>query len=345
VTGPDVITRWLETGCLAPSPHNNQPWAVRIAPDGVTLALDERLLPRLGPDRVQFLALGAFIENVSYAAAADGYELTVADVPVVPRRDALITIRFRRRREPGSGQPYSPTVMLDAARRRRTDRGPYEPALPPGAADRLTGMPREPGSSLTLVTDTAGRAAAAGLAADAMRIFFSVPELRRDLAPFVFSGADPPRTTGMPLASLNPSAPATVPGSRWVLDVARAGDEAEAARLRYENAPLHFVVSSRTDTLPGWLAGGRTLQRVLVTAAALGLRHCLAAGPAEVPTLLPGLRRLAGPAAGRPLILGRLGVPRQPGLAIASPRRPVADVVSTPVNPDPEKARFTAALK
>jgi hypothetical protein len=334
MTGPEVITRWLETGCLAPSPHNNQPWAVRITPDGVTLGLDQRLLPRLGPDRVQFLALGAFIENLGYAAAADGYELTLADVPVVPRRDARITVRFHRRRGPGPGQPDrmdSPAVMLDAARRRRTNRGPYEPALPAGAGERLRAVPCEPGTSLTLITDASGRAAAADLAAGAMRVFFSVPELRRELAPFVFSGADPPRSTGMPLASLNPSVPATVPGGRWVLDMARADDEAEAARLRFDNAPVHFVVSSRTDTLPGWLAGGRTLQRVLVSATALGLRHCLAAGPAEVPTLLPGLRRLADVAAGRPLILGRLGVPRQPDLAIPSPRRPVAEVISRAV--------------
>ena len=47
-----------------------------------------------------------------------------------------------------------------------------------------------------------------------------------------------------------------------------------------------------TDTLPGWIAGGRTLQRTLVTATALGLSHCLAAGPSEIPTLLPTLRQL-----------------------------------------------------
>jgi hypothetical protein len=331
MTGPDVITRWLETGCLAPSPHNNQPWAVRITPDGVTLGLDQRLLPPLGPDRMQFLALGAFIENLSYAAAADGYRLALADVPVVPRRDARITVRFGHRREPAHGLPDSPAVMLDAARRRRTNRGPYQPVLPAGAGERLRAVQCEPGTSLSLITDAGGRAAAAGLAAAAMRVFFSVLELRRDLAPFVFSRVDPSRATGMPLASLNPSAPATVPGSRWVLDMASAGDEAEAARWRFDNAPLHFVVSSRTDTLPGWLAGGRTLQRVLVSATALGLRHCLAAGPAEVPTLLPGLRRLAAGAAGRPLILGRLGVPRQPELTIASPRRPVAEIISPAV--------------
>jgi hypothetical protein len=64
---------------------------------------------------------------------------------------------------------------------------------------------------------------------------------------------------------------------------------------------------------------------VLVTATLLGLSHCLAAGPAEIPTLVPALRRLAS-GQGRPLILGRLGVAASPAQAIASPRRPVADI-------------------
>jgi hypothetical protein len=161
-----------------------------------------------------------------------------------------------------------------------------------------------------------------------MHVLFSVPELRRDLAPFVFTSADEPRSTGMPIESLNPAMTASVPGRRWVLELASADEEAEAARARFEHAPLHFVVSSRTDTLPGWIAGGRTLQRTLVTATVLGLSHCLAAGPSEIPTLLPTLRRLAGDHEGRPLILGRLGLPACPDQAIASPRRAVADVLS-----------------
>jgi len=194
------------------------------------------------------------------------------------------------------------------------------------ATAELQAISCEPETSITLITGAAQRSAAADLAARAMRVVFSVPELRRDLAPFVFTGADPPRMTGMPLASMNPAAPANVPGSRWALELASADEEAEAARARFERSPLHFVVSSRTDTLPGWIAGGRTMQRVLVTATVLRLSHCLAAGPSEIPTLLPGLRRLAR-AEGRPLILGRLGVPSLPGRGIASPRRPVDDVL------------------
>ena len=98
-----TLAAWLEIACLAPSPHNNQPWTARLRPDGVLVRLDPRLLPPLGPDRVQFMALGAFIENMSYAAAAAGYQLTVGELPTVPRRGTEITVRFRAGAEPGGG--------------------------------------------------------------------------------------------------------------------------------------------------------------------------------------------------------------------------------------------------
>ena len=97
----EMIATWLEVACLAPSPHNNQPWVARTAPDGIILRLDHQLLPLLGPDRVQFIALGAFIENMSFAAAADGYQLAVDELPTVPRRTSEITVRFRDGAKPG----------------------------------------------------------------------------------------------------------------------------------------------------------------------------------------------------------------------------------------------------
>lgn len=317
----ELIATWLEVACLAPSPHNNQPWAARAAPDGIILQLDHQLLPLLGPDRVQFIALGAFIENISISAAVDGYKLTVEELPTVPRRTSEIMVRFRDGAKPSDNA----IIMLEGAKRRRTNRGRYESILPSGVTEQLRAVPCEPTTSLTLISDAADRSAAADLAARAMHVLFSVPELRRDLAPFVFTSADPPRKIGMPIESVNPAASTKVPGSHWVLELASAEEEAEAARARFEHAPLHFVVSSRTDTLPGWIAGGRTLQRILVTATVLGLSHCLAAGPSEIPTLLPALRRLVDNCEGRPLILGRLGVPSFPKQAIAAPRRPIAD--------------------
>ena len=104
------------------------------------LRLDPQLLPVLGPDRPQFIALGAFIENMGYAAAIDGYGLTVDEPPIVPRRRAEITVRFRDGVKPsGNAQ-----AMLAGARQRRTNRGPYRASLPPGATAELRAIPCEP---------------------------------------------------------------------------------------------------------------------------------------------------------------------------------------------------------
>ena len=65
-----MVTAWLAVACLAPSPHNNQPWLVRAAPDGVIMQLDLQQIPVLGPDLVQFVALGAFISFAGFCGCA-----------------------------------------------------------------------------------------------------------------------------------------------------------------------------------------------------------------------------------------------------------------------------------
>ena len=147
-----MITAWLAVACLAPSPHNNQPWLARIVPDGVILRLDPHQLPALGPDRVQFIALGAFVENLGYAAAVDGYRLMVDKLPITPRRTAEITVRFLHGTEPADNA----ASFLAGARHRRTNRGPYRSSLPPGATGELRAIPCEPATSLTLIEDMAG---------------------------------------------------------------------------------------------------------------------------------------------------------------------------------------------
>src|SRR5262245_56011967 len=121
----EMIVTWLEVACLAPSPHNNQPWLARAAADDMILRLDHQLLPLLGPDRVQFIALGAFIENMSIAAAVDGYRLTVGELPTVPRRTSEIMVRFRGGAEPSDNA----AIMLEGGEGRRADRGRFDASV------------------------------------------------------------------------------------------------------------------------------------------------------------------------------------------------------------------------
>jgi hypothetical protein len=326
----DLIQSWSALGCLAPSPHNNQPWSASTDGETLIVSLDDRYLPPLGPDRLQFLALGAFVENVAIAAAADGFAAAVGALPVVPDRAIEVRLSFQ-------ASPVTPDGVgaVDAARRRRTNRGGYLAELPSGAMDALSAITPEGGTAVTYLTDPTARHVVAALAARAMEVVFTLPEMRTELAPYVFTVSDPRCDVGMTLASMNPTAREDISGRAWVVELADAEEEGAAARARFEAAPLHFVVTARADTLPSWIAAGRTLQRVLVTATSLGLAHCLAAGPCEIPTLLNRLRDLVPPDTGRPMLLGRLGVPAEPQLSIASPRRAAADVlrrVGTPMS-------------
>ncbi|MCK5746564.1 MAG: twin-arginine translocation pathway signal protein, partial [Oricola sp.] len=74
----------LSYAVLAPSPHNLQPWLVRLEDeDGLTLFCDlDRRLPATDPqDRQVVIALGAFVELLRQAAAEAGCGLEVEPFP------------------------------------------------------------------------------------------------------------------------------------------------------------------------------------------------------------------------------------------------------------------------
>ena len=86
---------------LAPSGHNSQPWRVRVerADLWIVEADAERRLPAVDPEnRECLLSLGAFVENLSLAAGAMGWE---TDMQVMARarhdRDVVrVTLRKGR---------------------------------------------------------------------------------------------------------------------------------------------------------------------------------------------------------------------------------------------------------
>ncbi|MHA7872192.1 MAG: Acg family FMN-binding oxidoreductase [Hyphococcus sp.] len=124
----------LAYAVLAPSPHNRQPWLVRLDVDddlAMTLFCDlDRLLPETDPPNRQIvIGLGAFLELLRQAAAQAGYRMDAAPFPEgepQPRLDArpIASIRFvedaRVARDPLFG------LALD----RRTARVPFDPARP-----------------------------------------------------------------------------------------------------------------------------------------------------------------------------------------------------------------------
>ena len=70
----------LSWALLAPSPHNSQPWLTHLNDsDGIAVRIDpRRLLPIVDPQvRQGLISLGAFLELLALAAAAQGLRATI----------------------------------------------------------------------------------------------------------------------------------------------------------------------------------------------------------------------------------------------------------------------------
>lgn len=83
--GPaEIRDRVLSSAILAPSPHNTQPWMIRLVEnERILVSVDrERLIPGCDPQgRQAFISTGAFLENLVIAAGSLGYQ---ADLDLFP---------------------------------------------------------------------------------------------------------------------------------------------------------------------------------------------------------------------------------------------------------------------
>jgi len=129
----------LAFAILAPSPHNRQPWLIRLEGSDELLVfcqLDRRL-PRTDPlDRQIVIGFGAFLELLRMAAAKDGIAVDITPFPEgtpVGRLDARPVARVRFTAAGAEADPLFAEVL-----RRRTVRTPFSPEVP--AEQALAGI-------------------------------------------------------------------------------------------------------------------------------------------------------------------------------------------------------------
>lgn len=124
----DVRLDALAHAVLAPSPHNRQPWLVKLeGEDRLTLFADpDRLLPETDPfNRQVVIGLGAFLELLRMAAARRGVRARIDSWPEgepQPLLDARPVARVRLVSEPTVARDPLFAAVLD----RRTVRTPFE---------------------------------------------------------------------------------------------------------------------------------------------------------------------------------------------------------------------------
>jgi len=88
----DVRLNAAAYAILAPSPHNLQPWMIRLdGSDGLTLYcdLDRRLAETDPPDRQTTIGLGAFLELLRQAATEQGFRADITPFPEGEPADRL----------------------------------------------------------------------------------------------------------------------------------------------------------------------------------------------------------------------------------------------------------------
>jgi hypothetical protein len=129
----DVRLDAFRHAILAPSPHNRQPWRIRMdKTDGATLFCDlDRRLPQSDPfDRQVTIGFGCFLELARLVAAERGHRLLITPFPEgdpEPRLDTrpVAALRF----VPDPGVRREPELAA-AIVKRRSDKNAYDLSVP-----------------------------------------------------------------------------------------------------------------------------------------------------------------------------------------------------------------------
>lgn len=124
----DPRLRALSYAILAPNPHNRQPWLVDVSKPGeVTLTVDtDRLLPHTDPfSRQIVIGLGCFLEQMTIAAAQDGYAVELDLFPDGEDASALDARRVAVAKfVPGAG--IAEPRFFEQIMNRRSVKEPYD---------------------------------------------------------------------------------------------------------------------------------------------------------------------------------------------------------------------------
>lgn len=313
------IKFWLKYAVLAASAHNTQPWKCILKDDTLFVFRDEERT--LGSDqttRLAHIGIGAFIENLSIASQNWGYTSEVHITAFSPNELEIARISFDKATE---DEGRSGLELFKAITTRHTNRGFYMSEAPDEILLKKIASDKECTAQPFVIVDENGKKRIGELVAKGTDIALSLPFMKRELASFIYSSRKP-KEIGMPIESMIPGYLKNLIRPETAIKLINPKLLAEENMKKYSQAPALVLIGTHEDGPIAWIDAGRLMQRTLLRAASRGYSHDIAAGPIEIPTLLPNLRKEI-PHDLRPQLLLRVGRAVNPSLSVSSGRKAV----------------------
>jgi nitroreductase len=314
------LRQCLVAATAAPSIHNTQPWLFRLRGETVDVLVDRRRqLPRLDPDgREMLVSVGAAVFNLRLAVRAHGREARVRLLPDRHEPDLVASVFAQQAVAP----PAAIVALAETIPRRHTNRRPFaDKPVPHAVMAELSAAAAAERSSL-LALDPALREGVLSLTRTADNRMKADLGYRAELAAWTTPGGVG-RHDGVPRQAFGPrDKHGAIPMRDFAL-----GHGAPAATVAFEPDPTLILLFTAGDAPADWLRAGAALQRVLLTATLRGL----AATPLSQILEVPKLRALLADSITGEVVqtVLRIGYPITP--ALATPRRPIEDVIVTGV--------------
>lgn len=281
------LNRILYHASLAPSPHNVQPWQFRVSGERLLVCADpvHRLMRELDPrQKERDIALGAVAENIALASLKEGLRAQITYLPIqvasAEHDSVAMSIEFQLQGDVYHTRTRDLQNWIEA---RCVNRSLYSPTpVPQEQLVELQTIAQEDGVNLHIISDRERICQLATLAAEAGRFKFTHEATHRELYHYLrFSRSHAARhRDGLPLEHFN------IPA--WMAQAARIGMDwrmvAWLNRLGYHHvlayiqesmlirsAPIVCLLRCPSEERTDYLRGGRSLQRLWLTAAKYGL--------------------------------------------------------------------------
>lgn len=319
VIDPRALAGAVELACRAPSVHNSQPWHWVAEGGELRLFFEPHRVPHATDltGREAAISCGAALDHLRVAAAAAGWQATIARFPNPNDLDHLATINF----SPLRFITEAVRARADAIRRRRTDRLPFAAPAAFAAFEPVlrSTVDAEKATLEVLPESVRPQLAEASRLTESLRRYDSSyhAELQWWTAPFE-------ATDGVPYSAL------VSESDRERVDIARefpAGDHSDQRPEPDHDHSVIMVLSTYEDSRRDALGCGEVLSDVLLEATLAGLATCTLSHMTELEESRNVIRELTG-GSGNPQLLIRIGdVPAQRDPPPTTPRRPLVDVL------------------